>query len=154
MIFCLSYDRIQYLSYSIISDDFVGGLLNKQPVGASADGPPFSANTSSSSKAYTGPTSSGARSGVWKADEESTFTGQQLSSAKELLFAISTSCQLSTNSTNLIFADTRQQMFTEGLTSFFSDFVQSSAVVAVDETKAPKSAVKAKKTEKRKANVL
>ena len=132
----------------------MGGLLNKQPVGASADGPPFSANTSSSSKAYTGPTSSGARSGVWKADEESTFTGQQLSSAKELLFAISTSCQLSTNSTNLIFAETRQQMFTEGLTSFFSDFVQSSAVVAVDETKAPKSAVKAKKTEKRKANVL
>ena len=77
MLYLITYQN------SIISDDFVGGLLNKQQTGASEDSPQPSASTSSSSKAYAGPTSSGARSKVTKVDDESIFSGQHLSSANK-----------------------------------------------------------------------
>ena len=77
MLYLITYQN------SIISDDFVGGLLNKQQTGASEDSPQSSASTSSSSKAYAGPTSSGARSKVTKVDDESIFSGQHLSSANK-----------------------------------------------------------------------
>ena len=59
-----------------------------------------------------------------------------------------------TNLTISLSTETRQQMFTEGLSTFFSDFVQSSAAAAVVASKAPKSAVKTKKADKRIADVL
>ena len=59
-------------------------------------------------------------------------------------------------------SDSRQQMFTEGLSSFFTEYVQSSSSsgstaqpLPVEKlSKVTKSAVKTKKTEKRKADAL